>query len=159
SPPCSASDSASSSTRSAVSDTAPRTASASCLTRSSMRTSAAPLPPPLPLRLRRGLRGGCFHAVDARYREQLGRRLCGRGLLCLFEPRFDAALADGLALAACELRLSLLPDRQQRCRDENRRVGAGQDPDEQREREVLQRRAAEREQRDDRQQRDEGGRQ
>src|SRR4051812_24963085 len=53
------------------------------------------------------------------------------------------------------LRLALLPHRQERCRDEDRRVRTGSDPDHEREREVLERRTAEEEQRGDREQRDE----
>src|SRR6185437_15024934 len=78
-----------------------------------------------------------------------GRRLRGR----------DFDVVDAEALPLRELRLALLPDREQRRRDEDRRVRARGDADDERERKVLQRRAAEDEQRDDRQQRDERGRQ
>ena len=54
------------------------------------------------------------------------------------------------------MRLALLPVRQHRRGDEDRRVRAGGDADQQREREVLQRRAAEQQQREDRHQRARG---
>src|SRR5204863_8940375 len=121
---------------------------------SAMRTCAAPLAAALAFRFGRG--GRAWHEFTER-----GGRL-GRGrLLRLFEddrsrigsrpaapwtplspPGGRAAvglrafrLVD--ASAACELRLALLQDRQQRCRDEDRRVGARGDPNQQRECEVL----------------------
>src|SRR5262245_2064840 len=57
-------------------------------------------------------------------------------------------------LAALVLGLALLDDREERRRDEDRRVRTGGDADEDREREVLERLAAEDEEREDREQRD-----
>src|SRR5262249_34188634 len=86
-------------------------------------------------RLRRGLLGGSFFGL-------------AQDALC------DRVLDDGAVLAPCELRLALLPGREQRGCDEDRGVGTGRDADEEGEREVLQRRAAEEEERGDGQQRD-----
>src|SRR5262249_58365141 len=58
-----------------------------------------------------------------------------------------------------ELGLALLPDREERRRDEDRRVRTRGHADDQREREVLERRAAAELEGDDRQQRDERRRQ
>src|SRR5439155_23288681 len=93
--------------------------------------------------------------------EELGRRLGGRRRFGLLEHGLRRSVAErGLdVLAVRVLRLALLPDREQRRRDEDRRVGAREDADEEREGEVLQRRAAEEEQRADGEQRDEGRRQ
>ena len=63
------------------------------------------------------------------------------------DPLADRAFHRAAVLAARVLGLALLPGGQQRRRDEDRRVGTRGDADEQREREVLQRRAAEEEQR------------
>src|SRR5581483_269371 len=83
-------------------------------------------------------------------------RLRGGGELGLAQhlPALDAVERD--LAAPGELGLALLPDREQRRRDEDRRVRTRGDADDQREREVLQRRAAEQEERADGQERDEG---
>src|ERR1700727_876043 len=67
--------------------------------------------------------------------------------------RHGADFADDPHPAAAVDRLALLPVRQHRRGDEDRRVGARSDADDQREREVLQRFPTEQEQRDDRKQR------
>ena len=78
-----------------------------------------------------------------------GRRVGGHRAELAHDPRAAGAVAG----------LALLPVRQHRRGDEDRRVRAGGDPDQQREREVLQRRAAEDQQRQHRQQRAEARRQ
>src|SRR5581483_2136363 len=115
------------------------------------------------LALRRGIvRHAVAVAEDALgdVDRSLGGRLRRCGLFGASQQRVRLrALRHGLAPAARILGLALLPQRQHRRRDEDRRVRTGGDADEQREREVLQRRAAEEEQRADRQQRDERRRQ
>src|SRR6187551_3882426 len=64
-------------------------------------------------------------------------------------------LAEPCALALGELRLALLQDDEERRRDEDRRVRTGKDSHHEREREVLERVAAEEEERRDREERDE----
>src|SRR5262249_17752687 len=110
---------------------------------SAMRTRAPPLPAALSLLFGRG-----DDVLDRVDRRQVRGRFGRGGLLGLLEDRLGgtAVALDLDVLAACELRLALLQDRQQRRRDEDRRVGARGDADEQREREVLQGRAAEDEQ-------------
>ena len=94
---------------------------------SAMRTRAAPLPAALPLRF-----GG--HTLDCVHRRQVRRRFRSRRFLGLFEDHFGSATVTVHlhVLAACELRLALLQDRQQRSGDEDRRVRAGDDADDQR---------------------------
>src|SRR5439155_1261983 len=147
-PPRSASESASCSARSAVSETAPSAARTTCssrsrsLSRSAMRPRLTALATPFPLRLRAR---DC--ALDGRNgRERRSRLGCG-GVLGLLERRLAGRGLHVDVPPPRELRLAFLPDRQQRRRDEDRRVRARGDSDEQREREVLQRRAAEEEQR------------
>src|SRR5262245_28488569 len=169
-PPACASSSANASARSAVNATAPIAASP---TRSSasimkpplsaaMRPRAATLPPPLALRLRPRELTVPLAAFDRRrelrnrhgLRSQRGLVLCEQRL-----HRGAVALQRSLTLLGRPLGLPLLEDRQQRSGDEDRRVRARSDSDEQREREVLEGRAAEDEQRSHRQQRDERRRQ
>src|ERR671910_810976 len=89
--------------------------------------------------------------------DQVWRRLRGGELLRLLQQATDRAgvAAERLVLAAGVLGLPLLQHGRQRRRDEDRGVGAGPDADEQREREVLERLAAEEVERADRQERDE----
>src|SRR5581483_8689833 len=159
-PPRSLSSPASSSRRSAVRATTPTAARASRSTRSrsdlprsAMRPAAAALTPTLALRLR--LRDGPVAAagngrlagdrrdhVERRLRRRLGRQ----GRLRARPGHLQAADASAHLLApdqAPVLRLPLLPDREQRRRDEDRGVGAGGDPDDQSQRERPQRVAAE----------------
>src|SRR2546423_13832655 len=109
-PPRAASDSASSSARSAVSATAPTSASIIRLTGSSMGPRPAALPATLTLLLcgRRRTVG----AVHRRNRCERGCRLRGGGVLRALELRLEPGLGDGDVLAPCELRLPLLPHRQ-----------------------------------------------
>jgi hypothetical protein len=92
-------------------------------------------------------------ALTAGDRDELGHgRGLGRGrLLGLLERHLRLLPADLAVdvLPARVLRLALLPDREQRGRDEDRRVGAGADPNEESEREVLERLTAEEEERRD----------
>src|SRR3954454_10142810 len=148
-PPFAASVSASSSARSAVSATAPTSASKSRLTGSSMRPCAPSLPTPLSLRRDTGCAAvAAVAAVHGRDRREVLHRLRGGRLFRLLEGLLEAALRHRHVLAARELGLALLPDRQQRRGDEDGRVSTGRDPDHQREREVLQRRATEEEERE-----------
>src|SRR4029077_13261552 len=157
-PPRWASESASSSARSAVSATAPTRASASRLTGSSMGTGTPALPALLALRGRgrrcRGVDRRC-RAVDRRNRCECRSRLLRKLLLGLLHRFLEIALRHYLALAACVLRLALLEDAKERRGDEDRRVGARCDTNPQREGEVLERGASVEEQRSDRQKRDE----
>src|SRR5215218_3682994 len=112
----------------------------------------AALPPALALR-RRTVAVGSEHAVlrrEHRHRRHwlVDRR--GEG----FVRDEVVVLRAVLLLALRVLRLALLQPGDERDREEDRRVRAGADADEQREREVLERLAAEDEQRDQRQQRD-----
>ena len=77
--------------------------------------------------------------------DECRRRLLGGLLLRFLERSLHAALAQCVSLAPRVLRLALLEDREQRRRDEDRRVRTGRDTDHQRECEVLQRVAAEQE--------------
>ena len=86
-------------------------------------------------------------AVDRRPGEMSGIRsgvgwAAASSSASLSRPPTEPASHDVVA-AACVLRLALLEHGEQRGGDEDRRVGAGADADEQREREVLQRLAAE----------------
>ena len=99
----------------------------------------------LPRRVRRRLPLG----LDVLGRARGGRRVGGHGAEFAHDARAAAAVGG----------LALLPVRQHGRGDEDRGVGAGGDPDHQREREVLQRFAAEQQQRGDRQQRAEARRQ
>ena len=80
-----------------------------------------------------------------RVRDQVGRRLSRRELLGLAQQAADrAGVAERAVVAAARvLRLALLEHGDERCGDEDRRVRAGADADEQGEGEVLQRLAAE----------------
>src|SRR6185312_17203010 len=150
-PPRWASESASSSARSAVSATAPTRASASRLTGSSMGASTPALPALLALR---GRSRRC-RAVDRRNRCERRSRLLCKLLLGLLHRFLETALRHNLALAPCVLGLPLLEHAEERRRDEDRRVGTRGDTDHQCEREVLERGASVEEQRTDRQKRDE----
>src|SRR2546422_2344843 len=134
-PPRAASESASSSARSAVSETAPTSASISRLTGSSMWARASALASAFPLRSRSSGR----RSIRGRDGHERRRGLLGCLLLRFLEHRLHAALAQCLPLAPHVLRLALLEDREQRCRDEDRRVRTGGDTDPQCAREALQR--------------------
>jgi hypothetical protein len=105
-----------------------------------MRSRAPSLPTPFALCLR--TRNGTLDGAD---RRQIRNRFCCGSLLGGEEHCFAGTVACNrdLVEAARVLGLALLPNRQQRCCDEDRRVSAGRDADHQREREVLQRVAAE----------------
>src|SRR5207249_3646099 len=155
----------------------PRTRSGSSASRSPSTSVARPLPraamrsrPPALLALLAARLGARFRRRSLDDVDELRRRLGGERLLGLREcdrSRVEATpatpavpdrpidLAARELLPLRELRLALLPDRQQRRGDEDRRVRTRGDADDQREREVLQGRAAEDLERDDRQQRDE----
>src|SRR5207248_3736644 len=113
--PRSASSSARTSMRSAVSETAPTAASTSCsprsrrpLSRSAMRAGAATLPAPLALR-------AVDDPLDGLDRHQLGRGRSRRGGLRFVERSLGSVRRLRLdRLATCELGLALLPDREQR---------------------------------------------
>src|SRR5215203_6384405 len=123
-----------------------------------MRSRPPARTPTLALRLRPG--DLAVPGAVLRDRRQLRNRgrLRRRGQLGLAQDRrgrHALALHLGLADLRLPLRLALLEDRQERRGDEDGRVRTGRDPDHQREREVLERRAAEDQERGERQQRDE----
>src|SRR5579859_3508601 len=141
------------------------------LPRSAMRSRAAPLATLL-LPCARGGRLGRDRVDEARRRLRGERRLrllqrerpgveCRAALRPQRPPSRETssvglrALTFGLLLAPRVLRLPLLPDREDRRCEEDRGVGARRDADDEREGEVLERRAAEDLEADDRQQRDE----
>src|SRR5207253_2934731 len=112
-PPRSASDSASSSARSAVSATTPTSARPACLTRSSMRARPAALATTFTLGLRRRARRGPT-VGRRRHRGEFRSRRGGGRLFRLLEHRLHPALPDhGLALASRVFGLALLPHREQ----------------------------------------------
>src|SRR5262249_29169597 len=146
-PPRSASSVASASIRSAVSATAPTVARASFstkslegpLSRSAMRPRPPTLPPAFALRRaclgRRTVTG--HRGNDPRLGLRLGNGHLRGGYRCLWSADRAHSLLDDLARdPPPELRLPLLPHRQQRSGDEDRRVRTGRDADEQCEREV-----------------------
>src|SRR5258705_2620999 len=124
------------------------------LPRAAMGPRAAALAPLLTTLLRFRFRRRRIDHVD-----ELGRRLRGKRLLgCLERGGAYVGSAPATAdapdrradlvarrelLALRELGLALLPDREQRRRDEDRRVRTGDDADDERECEVLECRAAE----------------
>src|SRR3954470_1196842 len=117
-----------------------------------------PRPPSLATLLAASRRG--IRAIDDRARlggrwsgDRLLRRYLGLRLLGRLECSELLLQARGLALG--ELGLALLQHDEQRRRDEDRRVGAGENPHQQGECEVLQSVAAEEEQGGDREERDE----
>src|SRR5262249_4926284 len=157
---------------SSASNSSTASRSSRLLPRAAMRPRTPPL---LPLLSAGACGGGLRRSPGV---EQPGRRLCGEGRLGLLErqrarvehratlglPRPAAsrrpavrilAFLLGEVLPPRVLGLALLPDSEQRRRDEDRGVGTRDDADDQREGEVLERRAAEDEEADDRQQRDE----
>src|ERR1700674_441902 len=85
------------------------------------------------------------------------RRVVGRGALGLAEHTGPDLGFEGLAAAPGVLPVTLEQGREDGRRDEDRRHGTDRDADHDREGEVAQRRAAEGEQRDDREQRDRRG--
>src|SRR5205814_10275660 len=125
---------------------------------SPMWPGTSPLPAAFAFRLSRG-GAGAVDGLDEGDGGEGRRRFLCRLLGRLLEGRLELALAEDLVLAPRVLGLALLQDRQERCGNEDRGVRTGRDADHQREREVLQRVTAEQEQRADRQQRDERGRQ
>src|SRR6476620_2909494 len=122
-PPCWARDSASSSARSAVSVTAPTSASSSRLTGSSMRAR----PPALAALFALCSCGGVCGSIRGRDGYEGRRGLLGGILLGLLERCLQAALAQDVALAPRVFRLALLEDREERRCDEDRRVSTGSD--------------------------------
>jgi hypothetical protein len=120
------------------------------------------------LALRRDRRRGSRRGRDARLRGFLlrlvlrgGLGLCG-DLLGLLRERAadggDAGESAEVVATAGELGLALPEHADERCGEEDRRVGAEPDPDEESKGEVLERVAAEEVERGDREHRDEGGR-